>query len=468
MTGLFASARWDRLAGTDFLAPEQILEIQDRLLASHIAYAAARSPFYRALFARHGIDPRQIRRAGDLKLLPCTEKADLTAHNMDFLASPPEDIVDVCLTSATTHDTPTSLLQTASDLERLAYNEDGAFGMLGLGPQDTMFICAALDRCFMAGLAYFLGGIKHGTRMVRAGSGSAAQHWHLIKITRATAIIGVPSLMRKIAEFALENGEDPAALGVRKLVAIGEPVHDGAGERLPISRLLEQMWGARLYATYASTEMATTICECAERRGGHLRPELAIVEILDNQGRPLPAGEPGEVVVTPLGVTGMPLLRFRTGDIACLLADPCPCGRRTARLGAILGRKNQMLKFKGTTIFPNTVLAALEGHPGVHGGYVEAHLNPEDGTDRIVVHVAVRDASLTVGRLADELRAHLRVAPEIVLIPEEELARRTNIPGKRKRTIFFDLRQDLYLNSRSEAASHEGRAGDKEFHDRSE
>ena len=330
-------------------------------------------------------------------------------------------------------------MQSAADLARLAFNESGAFAMMGAAPGDTVYICAALDRCFMAGLAYFLGGVKRGLRMVRGGSGSAAQHWHALKLTGAAALIGVPSLMRKIAQFGLESGEDPAGLGVKKLFAIGEPVRDGRLEMLPASRSLEQMWGARLYSTYASTELATTFAECEARRGGHLRPELAVLEILDDEGTPLSAGEAGEVVVTPLGVTGMPLVRFRTGDIAFVLDGACPCGRNTPRLGPILGRKNQMLKYKGTTLFPSMILAILEGHSGVHGGYVEAHRNP-DGTDRVVVCVAARDGSLSPGPLAEELRAHLRVVPEIVMSSPEELERKVNPAGKRKRTIFFDLR----------------------------
>ncbi|MCA1794204.1 MAG: hypothetical protein LC660_10120 [Desulfobacteraceae bacterium] len=95
---------------------------------------------------------------------------------------------------------------TGEDLARLAYNEELALSMTGINHTDILLVCAALDRCFMAGMAYFLGGAKLSATMVRAGSGSASQHWELIGLTGATAIVGVPSLMYKIGKYAINRG----------------------------------------------------------------------------------------------------------------------------------------------------------------------------------------------------------------------------------------------------------------------
>lgn len=427
-------------AGLEFEGYEKIAAAQDRLLTGHLRYTAQRSPFYRELFAREGIDPHSIRGVADLLKIPCTTKDDLTLRNNDFLACSPEEIADVCLTSATTGDTPNALLQTSSDLSRLAYNEEAAFRMMGIGATDTVIICAALDRCFMAGLAYYMGGLKVGARMVRAGAGSAAQHWHLLKGCGATVIVGVPSLMRKIGKYAIENGDDPRTAGVRKLVAIGESIRGQDMALLPAVRQLEEMWGAAIYSTYASTEMATAFCDCHERQGGHLRPELVVAEIVDGHGMPVPHGHTGELVVTPLGVTGMPLIRFRTGDISFMITGQCGCGRRTPRLGPVLGRKNHMLKVKGTTVFPSFLISAAEGVDGVAGAYVEA-TKKEDGNDNIFLYVAVTDPSLSVEAISDCLRARARVVPEIIFITEEEYLGKTLPPGKRKKITFFDLRR---------------------------
>jgi len=428
--------RWEDL---EYRSPKEIAGIQNRLLARQVQHVAERSPFYRELFRKHEIDPRSIRRVEDLRRLPCTAKADLAERNEEFLAVSKEDVSDVCLTSATTRPVPTMIYQTASDLARLAYNEEAAFRLAGVKPDDTLMVCAALDQGFMAGLAYFLGGVKRGACVVRAGSGSAAQNWQMIERTRPTWLVGVPSLMRRMGEYGIAAGGDPAQAGLRGLIAIGEPIRGQDFDLTPAASRLEALWRARLFSTYASTELATTFCECCEGRGGHLRPELIVAEILDEMDRPAPPGQLGEIVATPLGVRGTPLLRFRTGDISFLIDEPCGCGRQTPRLGPVLGRKGHMLKFKGTTVFPASILSVIDAFEGVIGSYVEASRNP-DGTDRVVARVAARDASLKKEHFAEAIRARLRVTPEIEMIAQEELAQATVQPGKRKPATFVDLR----------------------------
>ncbi len=421
-----------------FASIDEINRIQTDRFFAHLNYAAEKSPFYKNWFRKNSIDTSSIRVIADVEKLPFTTKFDLNNSNNEFLAVPENEIVDVCLTSASTGSHPASLFQTASDLSRLAYNEKIALGMTGILPDDVLLECAALDRCFMAGLAYFMGGVAAGARMVRAGSGSAAQHWALIKLTGVTAIVGVPSLIRKIGEYALDNGENPAEAGIKKIIAIGETVRDGNFELLPSSGLLEKMWNARIYSTYASTELATTYCECESGNGGHLRPELILTEIIGETGRAVSRGETGEVVVTPLGVRGMPLVRFKTGDISFIAKGKCSCGRNTERLGPVLGRKNQMLKYKGTTVFPNSILSVLEGIKGFLGGYIEVD-SFGDGTDRIKIFAAVK--ALSKECLVEELRASVRVVPEIEIITEKQMMDRVYPAEKRKRVTFFDKRR---------------------------
>jgi phenylacetate-CoA ligase len=441
---LIADCPAQRHATLEFQSPDEIRRVQDELLVQHVRYAAQHSPFYRERFRQAGLDPAGVQGITDLAGLPCTEKADLTERNEYFLAVPPEEIVDVCLTSATTGTTPTQLLQTAGDLARLAYNEQQAFGMLGVGPSTTLLVGAALDRCFMAGLAYFLGAVRLGARAVRAGAGSEAQHWQTIRATHPDTIMCVPSLMRRIAEKVIEMGEDPREAGIRRLIGIGESTRDASLALLPAGQKIEELWGATLYSTYASTEIAATFCECRERRGGHLRAELLVVEILNEENRPVAEGELGEVVVTPLGVQGMPLIRFRTGDISYRMDSPCACGRNTPRLAPIVGRKNQMLKYKGTTLFPSTLLAALEGREDVLGVFVEARRNP-DGTDRVVACVALRDGirpEQVMDSLCEQMRAYARVVPEIEFVSPEMFEQRVHQSGKRKRVTFHDFRNE--------------------------
>jgi phenylacetate-CoA ligase len=419
---------------------KEIKKIQNSLLADHIEYVAKNSPYYKSVFHSSGLNHKDIQDMSSLKKIPPTTKDDLIEKNQQFLAVNPDEIVDVCLTSGTTGDTPAMLLQTQSDLARLALNEEIAFHLAGLTEKDTLLICAALDRAFMAGLAYFLGGLRIKARMVRSGAGSASQHWHLIKITHATALVGVPSLMLRIAEYGTSLGEDPSETEVKKLIAIGESVRDRNFNLLPLAQKNEEIWDAQIYSTYASTELATTFCECDVRRGGHLRPELIVLEIVDENNNPLSDGQEGEIVVTPLGVKGMPLVRFKTGDVSFVIPEPCKCGRKTSRLGPILGRKNQMLKYKGTTIFPNAIISALEGQDYFEGGYVEARRNV-DGTDRVILHLASTNPQMIEPLVENELRGKIRVVPEIVFHSKEEINCMVFQPEKkRKRITFVDSR----------------------------
>lgn len=426
-------------ASLQFAGEVETKTVQTQLFLRHLNYTVTHSAFYREWYRKEGVDIAGITDLDDIRKLPLTRKQDLSDTGQ-LLCVDPREIVDVCLTSATSGATPTIIPLTSGDLSRLAYNEEIALAMSGVDETDTLLVCAALDRCFMAGIAYFLGGVKLKAQMVRSGAGSASQHWEMIKFTNATAIVGVPSLIHKIGQYALDNQEDPAHSTIKKLIAIGEPTKDENLTLLPIARELERMWNANIYSTYASSEIATTFCECEARCGGHLRPELNVVEILDHDGEPVPDGEKGEVVVTPLGVTGMPLIRFKTGDISYLIPGKCSCGRTTKRLAPIVGRKKQMLKYKGTTVFPNAILAVLEGDARFYNGYIEV-MKHDDQTDRIILYAALTRDDDQGDWMKDRLRANVRVVPEIRIITREAADKKVfQFNKKRKRMTFFDLR----------------------------
>lgn len=412
--------------------------VQNELLGRHIRYLAQRSPFYCRLFADHGIDPGAVRTISDLARIPFTAKTDLERSGEEFLCTSRDDIVDLCLTSGTTG-LPVSMLQTRRDLERLGCNEELSFRSAGVGARDRVLIAAAVDRCFMAGLAYFLGVTRIGAMVIRGGSSSLPMLVELVRRQRPTVIVGVPSLLAAVAARLLEEGENPALLGVEKLVCIGEPVRAADLSLSSLGERLAAHWGAGIFGTYASTEMATAFCDCTEGRGGHLHPGLMVVEIIDGQGMPVPFGTPGEVVATPLGVTGMPLLRFRTGDIAALHAEPCLCGRNSFRLGPVVGRKAQMLKYRGTTIYPPAIFAVLQELEWARGYFIEVY-DEFDLSDRIRVVVGTVDANMSAESVAEKIASRIRVKPEVLLVSPEEVQSRTIQGDKRKPVTFFDFR----------------------------
>ncbi|ABK98539.1 phenylacetate--CoA ligase family protein [Pelobacter propionicus] len=422
----------------EFLAPDRIRRLQEELLARHLAHVASASPFYRQRFREQGIDASRVS-LENLAQIPCTTKDQLAERNDDFLAVPMSQVVDIVLSSGTTG-RPTTVMYTESDLERLAYNERISFAGCGLGPSDVVLLTCTMDRCFVAGLAYFSGVRSLGAAAIRNGLSSVESHLEIIRRLKPTVLVGVPSFLHKLGRFLESQGLDPACSGVARLVCIGEPVRDRAMNFLKIGENLERLWGARVYSTYASSEIVTSFCECTAQAGGHLHPDLAVVEIVDERGAALPAGEVGEVVVTPLGTQGMPLVRFRTGDLSFLMDEPCRCGRTSPRLGPILGRKQQMLKLRGTTIYPTSINAVLDAYPGISEYYVAAS-SDSNLSDRVEVFVSVGDPRCSAERIMDKLQAHLRVRPQVVIASEEQVKSRVYPGNARKMIRFVDTRE---------------------------
>ncbi len=412
-------------------------KLQEDCLLEHVNYCLQKSPFYSKRFGKL---IKEVTSLSDFTKLGFTTKDDLLQNNDAFLAVPEGDIVDTCFTSATVGTTPVNFLLTKSDLDRLAYNERVAFEISGVKREDKMGICVALERGFMAGLAYFLGGVSLGTHMIRIGASGSQHIWNLIKTHKPTALIGVPSVLANVALHAIEEGDNPASLKVKRILAIGESTRDKQLNLLPSIQRIEQLWNAPIYSTYASTEMSTSFAECLNRQGGHFRPELIYVEIVDEEGNKVKDGEIGEVVVTPLGIQGMPLIRFKTGDMSFIINERCTCGRTTKRIGPVVGRKAQLLKYKGTNVFPNAIASIVEANPDFIGCYVEAY-SAEFGEDRVVAAIAATSEKYDLDKLKNEFRAGLRVVPELRMIDKEELFKKTQPEGKRKRQIFFDLRK---------------------------
>lgn len=424
-----------------FGPPAEIAACTDAVLARHVAYCHGNSPFYRRRFAELALRPEDITCTADLARLPLTTKSDLEKCGEEFLCVPMREIVDICQTSGTTG-LPVSMLQTENDLLRVSHNEALSFDGAGLTADDRVVVACALGRCFMAGLAYFEGLRQLGATVVRCGGGAPALLAEAVLAHRPTALVCVPSHAVELARELSTRGIEPRELGIHTLVCIGEPVRRPDLSSSALGSRLEALFGARVLGTYASTEMATAFAECVEGCGGHVHPHLMAVEIVDEQGVALPPGEVGEVVATPLGVTGMPLLRFRTGDIASLIDEPCACGRRTMRLGPVRGRRNHMLKIRGTTVYPAAVFDVLQEIPAVRNYYLEVY-EDYDLSDRVRVVVGIDDVenAPTTEQITQRLRGRIRVVVEVCAASPDEVRSRTMLPGKRKPVRIFDHRQ---------------------------
>jgi len=421
-------------------SPETIERFQETELQKLIAYLADFSPYYKSLFLREKINPAKIKVMSDLLQIPVTDKSHLQLFNDDFICVPRHKIIDYITTSGTLGD-PVTFAMSDKDLDRLAYNEYISMICAGCQPGDTFQLMTTIDKRFMAGLAYFLGVRKLGAGIIRVGNGIPELQWDSIKRFSPNIIIVVPSFILRVIKFAEENGIDYRNSGIKKAICIGENIRNQDFSFNLLGQKIKEKWDIELISTYASTEMATTFTECTHGCGGHHHPELIITELLDDNDRQVADGESGELTITTLGVEAMPLLRFRTGDVCTFHSEPCDCGRQTKRISPIIGRKNQMIKFKGTTIFPSSIFDILDHMDNIENYVVEVNTN-DYGMDNVVVYVGCTKGSETIEKeLKDKFRAKLRVTPEIKLT-FVEIIQKIQAPGINRKPIkFIDKRK---------------------------
>lgn len=426
----------------EFQPKEVIKAYQEERLRDMLQYLQAHSPYYQRIFTENHINIASIKKIEDLQHIPFTDKKDLQQHNMDFLCVPKEKIIDYITTSGTLGD-PVTFACTDADLERLAYNEALSFACAGLKPGNVLQLMTTMDKRFMAGLAYFLGLRKLGAGVIRVGNGIPELQWDTIQRIQPDTVMCIPSFILKLIEYAEIHNIDYRNSSIKRIIGIGEGLRDQNFNLNALGQQIKEKWDVKLYATYSSTEMSTTFPECQYSCGGHHHPELIIVEIIGEDDKPVPEGEVGEVVITTLGVEGMPLLRFRTGDMASIHTEPCRCGRRSFRISPIVGRKNHMIKYKGTTLYPPAIADVLSNTGYIENYYITLNTNPKTETDEVIITVGLKEGTdFDVTKdLKDRFRAKIRVAPDIIVDTAENV-RKKNFPAiSRKPITLFDNRK---------------------------
>ncbi|MCK5637419.1 MAG: AMP-binding protein [Flavobacteriaceae bacterium] len=417
----------------------EIRRFQEQKLQELMAYLAKNSTYYKKLFLQNEIDFANIKSLEDLTRLPVTTKEDLQKNNTDFICVDRSKIIDYVTTSGTTGK-PVFFGLTDKDLDRLAYNEAISFACSKVTKNDTIQLMTTIDRRFMAGLAYFLGARKLGASIIRVGAGIPELQWDSILKFKPTYLIAVPSFLLKLIEYAEMNKIDLNDCSVNGVICIGEPLKNQDFSLNVLSKKIKDKWDIELYSTYASTEMSTAFAECEFQQGGHHHPELIITEILDENDNPVKDGEEGELTVTTLGVEAMPLLRFKTGDIVKAHSEPCKCGRNTLRLGPVVGRKKQMIKYKGTTIYPPAMQNLLNDFSEIENYIIEID-NNEIGTDKITIKIGAKETSIDLlEKLKDHFRAKLRVSPQIEFVSIKEIKALIFPKMGRKPMLFIDKR----------------------------
>lgn len=399
-------------------------------LENAVKYAVKNSPFYQTHLAE--VDIENLTHS--FHTIPFTEKHHISEKNEDFLAVPQNKIAEFCTTSGTSGN-PITVFLTKNDLNRLGENERNSLATMGGYDNDIFQLMTTIDKQFMAGLAYSLGVQALDAGLIRTGPGAIPAQWDSIFKYRPTHLIAVPSFVVKMLDYAQLNGIDFKNSSIKRISCIGEPIRNDDFTLNSIGKKIKNRWNVEIYSTYASTEMATAFSECSAQKGGHLNEDLVHLEVIDEQGNQVGDGEIGEIVVTPLNIEGTPILRYKTGDIARFHSQPCACGRTSPRLGPIIGRKNQLIKFKGTSLYPQTIFNVLHQQEIdlFHVLVSKNHLE----TDEVTIFLAektMNDAQKE--QLKMMLKSATKVSPEIKFISIESLKKHIFTQNQRKPNLI--------------------------------
>ena len=388
-----------------------------------VQYVMDSSPFYKEHFKDSDVS--------NFQTLPFTTKEDIAEQNELFCCVEKSNVAEYVTTSGTSGE-PITIFLTKNDLDRLAENERASLSLMNGSDADIYQLLTTIDKQFMAGIAYYLGVQKMNAGIIRQGPGAIAAQWDSILKYKPTKLIAVPSFIILLLDYADKNGIDYNQTSIDSIVCIGESIRDNSFNHNLIGRKITSKWDVKLFSTYASTEMATAFSECKMQNGGHLNEDLLHLEVLRDDNTPVDNGEEGEIVITTLGVEGTPLIRYRTGDIAKFWSDKCACGSSSSRIGPIIGRKSQLIKFKGTSIYPQSIYNVLMSFDQIDLYHI---LVDQIDMTTINLKILLSEKEVDSALMSDilmKLKTKLKVAPELLLVSEKELKQRIINPNKRK------------------------------------
>jgi len=330
-----------------------------------------RNAFYTRKLAGAGARPDALRTAEDLARLPFTTKAELVADQAarppwgTALSEPLESYTRYCQTSGTTRQ-PLRWLDTNASWQWMLECWMAVYRGARVGPEDRILFPFSFGP-FLGFWTAFDAGSQIGAHCVPGGGMPSGQRLGLIDALGVSVVCCTPSYALHLAQVAADDAARPGPLSegtVRVVIVAGEPGGSIAATRARI----ESLWGARVIDHYGLTEVGPIGFECWEGPGFlHLNESRFLCEVLDPEAlSPVRDGERGELVVTTLGRSASPVVRYRTGDLVVRSSGPCGCGRTWARLeGGILARADDMVNVRGVNVYPAAIESVVRGFPEV-------------------------------------------------------------------------------------------------------
>lgn len=398
---------------------------------------ARRSPFYAERLRQARVEESDIRSLGDVRRIPFTTKDDLrSGFPHGFLCVSQDEVVRMHSSSGTTGQI-TVIFHTQKDID--SWTDLLSRSMYATGMRKTdVFQNMMSYGLFTGGLGFHYGAERIGALVIPSGPGNSKRQIFLMQSLGVTAVHIIPSYALSLTNVFHDVGVDPKRDLKLRIAFLGAEPHSEATRRR-----VEDFYGLRAFNSYGLSEMngPGVAFECTEQDGMHVWEDGFLLEVIDPVTKePVPDGQEGELVFTNLSREAMPLLRYRTKDLAAVYPEPCPCGRTHRRISRIKGRIDDMMIVKGVNIFPVQIETTLMKVPELGSNFLII-LERRNLVDEMTVQVELRPEVFPgdVRRL-NELREGLvnALRTEILITPRVELVEPNSLPvseGKAVRVI---------------------------------
>ncbi len=416
---------------------EELEALQLSRLQETVHHLYDHVPFYKDKLDSMGFLPGDVKSLADLRRLPMTYKTDLRDnYPFGMFAVPKKDVVRVHASSGTTGK-PTVVGYTARDLDIWSEMTARVLTAGGITAEDTVQVAFGYG-LFTGAFGMHYGLEKIGSMVVPASSGNTEKQIMLMQDFGTTGLICTPSYALYMLEVAEKMGVNPKEDLKLKWGLFGS---EGWTDAMRME--IEKRWNVDATDNYGMSELIGpgVSGECLQKDGMHINEDHFIVEVIDpDTGEVLPDGEIGELVFTSITKQALPLIRYRTMDLATITKEPCACGRTMARMSKVRGRTDDMLIIRGVNVFPSQIESVIVSTEGVAPQY-QLVVTSQGYMDELEVQVEmVKDAFTDDYRvlediectLANRLQTILGLKAKVRLLEPGSLER---FVGKAKRIV---------------------------------
>ena len=406
------------------LSRRDIKALQLKKLKETVKKVYETVPFYRGKFKELNVSVDDIRKVEDIKKLPLTTKEDLRNNApFDLMSSSLDNCIELHASSGTTG-IPITVCYTASDIEIWSEVMARCLSMSGLTNKD-IFQNPIPYGTFTGAFGFHYGAQKVGALVIPTGMGQSERQIRLMEYYGTTFISGVASYILKLGQVASDIGINPKKLVLKNGLFGAEMFSHGLKKRIM------DTWEIDVHDIYGLTEMCGpgVSTDCDQHDGLHLWEDHFLVECLDPKTlEPVNLEEEGELVLTTLSKKGMPLIRYRTRDIAKLFDQGvCDCGRTHIKHTPVKGRSDDMLIIRGTNIYPGQIESVIMKNKVV-GNNWRMIISTDNNVDILTVEVESKKILSQVESMSleelliNEIKSVIVFTPKVEILPPNSIS----------------------------------------------